>query len=140
MQVWVGLESHRGVRRTRRLRSGANHVRYTFGQEEDMARVPLTKEEGSLARLVFNLEKVGLTEEQFFQLCSDNRDLRMELTAEKELIIMPPVGLKSGWRENLLCTDLTIWARQDGTGIVCSPSTAYTLPNSAVRGPDASWI
>ena len=105
-----------------------------------MARVPLTKEEVAPTRLVLNVEKVGLTEEQFFQLCSDNRDLFMELTARKELIIMPPVGLKSGWRENILSTRLTNWAEKDGTGIVCSPSTAYTLPNSAVRGPDASWI
>ena len=53
-----------------------------------MARVPLIKEAVSPTRLVLNVEKVGLTEEQFFQLCSDNRDLLMELTAQKELVIM----------------------------------------------------
>jgi Uma2 family endonuclease len=105
-----------------------------------MARVPLTKEEVAPARLVLNVEKVGLTEEQFFQLCSDNRDLRMELTARKELIIMTPVGLKSGWRENILSTRLTNWAERDGTGILCSSATAYRLPNGSIRGPDASWM
>ena len=105
-----------------------------------MARVPLTKEEVASARLILSVKNVGLTEEQFFQLCSDNRDLRMELTAQKELIIMAPVGLKSGWRENILSTELTIWARKDGTGIVCSSATAYRLPNSSIRGPDASWV
>ena len=105
-----------------------------------MARVPLTKEEVASAKLVLNVENVGISEEQFFQLCSDNRDLRMELTAQKELIIMPPAGLNSSWRNNILSTDLTIWARKDGTGIVYDSSAGYRLPNTAIRGPDTSWV
>jgi len=105
-----------------------------------MARVPLTKEQVASTKLVLNVENVGLTEEQFFQLCSDNRDLRMELTAQKELIIMPPAGLNSSWRNNILSTDLTIWARKDGTGIVYDSSAGYRLPNTAIRGPDTSWV
>ena len=118
----------------------AQHVRYNRGQEGPMARVPLTKEEVGPTRLVLNVEKIGLTEDQFFQLCSDNRDLRMELTAQKELIIMAPTGLKSAWREIVLSTELMNWARKDGTGIVIGPSGGYKLPNGAIRGPDASWI
>ena len=105
-----------------------------------MARVPLTKEEVSPARLVLNVEKAGLTEEQFFQLCSDNRDLRMELTARKELIIMTPAGLKSSWRNAILTTRVTNWAEKDGTGIVFDSSAGYRLPNTAIRGPDTSWV
>ena len=104
-----------------------------------MARMPLTKEEPVPSNVVLNVEKLGLTEEQFFQLCSDNRDLRMELTAQKELIIMPPAGIKSSWRNNILSTRLTNWGEKDGTGIVCGSSAGYRLPNSAIRGPDASW-
>lgn len=105
-----------------------------------MARMPLTKQEVAPAKVVLNVEKVGLTDEQFFQLCSDNRDLRMELTAQKELIIMPLAGLKTGWRNNLLCYRLTDWALKDGSGIVCDSSTGYRLANRALRAPDASWI
>ena len=105
-----------------------------------MARVPLTKEEVSPSRLVLNVEKAGLTEEQFFQLCSDNRDLRMELTAQKELIIMTPAGLKSSWRNAILTTRVTTWAEKDGTGIVFDSSAGYRLPNAAIRGPDTSWV
>jgi Uma2 family endonuclease len=104
-----------------------------------MARVPLTKEEVTPSNIVLNFENVGITEEQFFQLCCENRDLRMELTAQKELIIMSPVGLKSSWRETILSTELTIWARKDGTGIALNASAGYVLPNTAIRGPDASW-
>ena len=105
-----------------------------------MARVPLTKEQVASTKLVLNVENVGLTEEQFFQLCSDNDDLRMELTAQKELIIMPPAGLNSSWRNNILSTRLTNWAEKDGTGIVFDSSAGYVLPNTAIRGPDTSWI
>ena len=105
-----------------------------------MARVPLTKEEVASAKLVLNVENVGISEEQFFRLCSDNRDLRMELTAQKELIIMPPAGLNSSWRNNILSTRLTNWAEKDGTGIVFDSSAGYVLPNTAIRGPDTSWI
>ena len=95
-----------------------------------MAHAPITKEGVSAGKLVLNVEKVGLTEEQFFQLCGDNRDLRMELTARKELIIMPPAGLKSSWRNNILSTRLTNWAEKDGTGIVFDSSAGYRLPNT----------
>ena len=105
-----------------------------------MARVPLTKEEVVPTRLVLNVENIGLTEEQFIQLCRDNRDLRMELTAQKELIIMSPTGLRSAWRELVLCTRLLTWAEVDGRGIAIGPSGGYTLPNGAIRDPDASWF
>ena len=107
-----------------------------------MARMPLTKEEVTPQNVVLKLAKVGLTEDQFFQLCSDNGDLHMELTAQKELIILAPKGFQTGWRENIFTTRLTNWAEKDGDaiGVVCSPDTLFTLPNKAIRGPDAAWI
>ena len=41
---------------------------------------------------------IDLTDEQFFQLCQNNRDLRFERTATGELIIMPPRGSETGDR------------------------------------------
>jgi len=106
-----------------------------------MPRVPLIKQEATTTgKMILNLANVGLTEEQFLRLCRDNRDLRMELTAQKELILMSPVGLKSGWREGILFFHLMGWALKDGTGIAFGPSSGYRLPNSAIRGPDASWV
>jgi Uma2 family endonuclease len=104
-----------------------------------MARMPLTKEEVTPQNLVLKLGNVGLTDEQFFQLCCDNSDLQMELTAQKELIIMAPTGIKTSWRENILATELTIWAKQDGRGMVCNSQALFKLPNTAYRGPDVSW-
>src|SRR2546426_5196389 len=86
-----------------------------------MARVPLVKEQVIPSKLVLNVENVGLTEEQFFRLSSDNRDLFMELTAQKELIIMAPEGLNSSERGTILCYHLTDWARKEGTGVAYGP-------------------
>src|SRR5205823_12102782 len=90
------------------------------GRRRDMARVPLVRQEVAPTKLVLSLKNVALTEDQFFRLCGDNSDLCMELTAQKELIIMTPVGLMGGWRENIVSARLTNWADKDGTGIVCS--------------------
>ncbi|NEO46657.1 MAG: Uma2 family endonuclease, partial [Moorea sp. SIO4A3] len=50
-----------------------------------------------MTALILNLAPtIKLTDEQFFQLCQDNRDLRLESTSKGELIIMPPTGWKSG--------------------------------------------
>ena len=91
-------------------------------------------------RLVLNVRALELTEDQLLKLCSDNGDLRIELTAGKELIIMPPAGMESGWQEQELIRQVGNWAKLDGTGRAFSSNTGYTLPNGAVRAPDVSWM
>jgi Uma2 family endonuclease len=115
-------------------------MHYNRGQETDMARVNLTEKQLAATPLLLNVESVGLTDEQFFRLCCDNDDLRFELTARKELVIMSPAGAKTSWRNNLICTHLTNWAEKDATGLVFESSAEYSLPNGAKRAPDASWI
>ena len=104
-----------------------------------MARPPAIETETAV-RLVLNAGSAGLTDDQFFRLCSDNRDFRIEMTAQKELIIMSPTKPKTGWRNAKITMRLGIWAEQDGTGVVFDSSTIFTLPNGAKRSPDASWI
>lgn len=94
-----------------------------------------------MTALILNLSPIiELTDEQFFQLCVNNRDLRLEQTAEGELIIMPPTGWKSGNRNSRLTQCLGNWADADGTGLAFDSSTGYILPNGAKRSPDASWV
>ena len=105
------------------------------------AKPPAVEPDVSLPyRLVLNVRALEMTEDQLLKLCSDNGDLRIELTANKELVIMPPVGLEGSWREAELARQVGNWAVQDGTGRVFSSNAGYTLPNGAVRAPDASWM
>lgn len=90
--------------------------------------------------VALDVHSVQLSDEQFHQLCRDNRDLRFELTAKGELIIMPPTGALTGWRNAKLTYRLTAWADADGTGLTFDSSTGFTLPNGAKRSPDAAWI
>ncbi|WP_044206667.1 Uma2 family endonuclease [Coleofasciculus chthonoplastes] len=83
---------------------------------------------------------VTLTDEQFYQLCIANEEHRMELTAEGDLIIMPPTGGESGIRNSDLNADLVIWNRQTRLGYVFDSSTIFKLPNGAKRSPDVSWV
>mgnify|MGYP000715803787 CR=1 FL=1 len=83
---------------------------------------------------------LDLTDEQFWQLCENNRDLRFERTATGELIIMPPTGSETGRRNMDLSFQLQSWSRQNGLGIAFDSSTGFKLPNGANRSPDAAWI
>jgi hypothetical protein len=42
--------------------------------------------------VVLSLENVALSDEQFVELCADNRDFLFERTTRKELVIMTPPG------------------------------------------------
>lgn len=83
---------------------------------------------------------ITMTEEQFFEFCRINRDLRIERTAKGDLELMAPTGGGSGDRNAVLTYLLTGWALQDSTGRVFDSSTGFTLPNGATRSPDASWV
>ncbi|MUG97885.1 Uma2 family endonuclease [Scytonema sp. UIC 10036] len=84
--------------------------------------------------------QINLTDEQFFQLCQNNRDLRFERTANGELIIMPPTGGETSDRNADLTYQLRGWNRQSNLGKSFDSSGGFKLPNGADRSPDASWI
>ncbi len=91
--------------------------------------------------LVLRLRPViELSGEQLLELSSLNDDLRLELTAEGELIVMTPAGGESSRRNLELTVQLGIWTRRDGTGVACDSSGGFILPNGAIRSPDASWV
>ncbi len=83
---------------------------------------------------------IELTDEQFYQLCQMNRNLRLERTGKGELIIMPPTGGETGKRNASLTAQLWLWNEQTGLGEVFDSSTCFKLPNGADRSPDAAWV
>jgi Uma2 family endonuclease len=86
--------------------------------------------------------KLSVSSEQFDQLCLDNPDLRLELTKDGELIVMPPTGGESGKRNSNLVIEVGIWNRQTNLGEIFDSSTGYDF--IAIGGgkmsPDVSWI
>ena len=90
--------------------------------------------------LTLSLNQVALSDEQFYNICQNNRELKFERTTQGDLIIMSPVGGESGNREADLLIDLGIWNRQTELGFIFSSSTIFKLPNGADRSPDVAWI
>jgi len=90
--------------------------------------------------LTLNIDPLTITEEQFYELCRANRDLRLERTATGELIIMPPTGGETGIRNTSIIGQLWWWNEKHNLGQVFDSSTGFRLPNGADRSPDASWI
>jgi Uma2 family endonuclease len=91
------------------------------------------------ANLPATLTAQPMTDEEFSAFCAEHPDLNFEMTAEAELIIMPPTGLLSGASNSDVDAQLATWARKDRRGVVCDSSTGFVLPNGARRSPDASW-
>ncbi|HVN85367.1 MAG TPA: Uma2 family endonuclease [Candidatus Binatia bacterium] len=91
--------------------------------------------------LIVHLEPVlDLSDDQFFEFCQINRDLRIERSAHGELIVMPPTGGATSELNAEITMQLRAWAKRDGSGATFDSSAGFLLPNRAVRSPDAAWV
>ncbi len=82
----------------------------------------------------------SLSDDEFWEFCARNRQLRIEMTKGGQMIIMMPVGGEGSSRNFLLTTRFGAWVEKDGTGIGFDSSGGFKLPNKAKRSPDASWV
>lgn len=81
-----------------------------------------------------------LTDEEFYQFCMDNRDLRIERDAHHQITIMPPTNSETGASNGQLTRLLGNWNEEAEAGIVFDSSAGFTLSTGAMLSPDASWI
>lgn len=89
----------------------------------------------------FNLKPIiDLTDEQFYQLCQANPDVKFERNANGKISIMSPTGGETGNRNFEIGANFAIWNRQTGLGVCFDSSTGFKLPNGATRSPDVAWI
>jgi Uma2 family endonuclease len=91
------------------------------------------------AFLPATLTACPMTDEEFAAFCAEHPDLFFEMTAEGEIIVMPPTYTSTGARCSRIGARLAVWAEQDDRGVSCGSSAGYVLPNGARRSPDASW-
>jgi Uma2 family endonuclease len=81
-----------------------------------------------------------LTHQEFEQLCQDNPQMRLELRANGEVIIMVPAGWESSERNLNLASQVFNWNERTKLGKAFDSSGGFTLPNGAVLSPDVTWI
>ena len=94
-----------------------------------------------MTAITLNLNSIiKLTSEQFYQLCEENPDLKLERNANGELIVMPPTGGETGKSNSTANAQIWTWNDRTELGEVFDSFTGFTLPNKADRSPDASWV
>lgn len=87
-----------------------------------------------------DLRPLKVSNKKFWELCAANPELRLERTAEGEVIMMPPAFSDTGARNLDIGAQLWIWNQRTGLGKAFDSSAGFTLPNGAIRSPDAAWI
>jgi Uma2 family endonuclease len=94
----------------------------------------------AMEALTIDFSTASFTDDQFYYLCRQNEAFCFEMNAQREVIVMSPVGGESGRRELKLGTQVCNWTEQSGLGEAFSSSTMFRLPNGAKRSPDVAWV
>jgi Uma2 family endonuclease len=77
---------------------------------------------------------------EYWAFCEANPDLRIERTAQGEIVIMPPCGGESDYRSLGVAAALRIWAEIDGRGAGFGSTVQFFLPDGSGLSPDAAWV
>lgn len=90
--------------------------------------------------ITIQTEAANLTEEQFFQLCAQNNEIRFERDKYKNIIMNSPTGVFTSRSHSGIIRQLANWNYIYKLGEVFDSSGGFTLPSGAIRNPDAAWI
>jgi Uma2 family endonuclease len=81
-----------------------------------------------------------LSDEELLAFCAANDALQIESDADGSITLMTPAFAGTSWLNQLFSTELTLWARQDGRGVVFGPDLGVRFPDKVMRCPDAAWL
>jgi len=81
-----------------------------------------------------------MNDDEFYAFCQRYPNFRIERTAKGEVIIMPPTGGETSYRNSDLNYQLARWTKRDKRGIAFESNVEFILPSGAARSPDASWV
>ena len=107
--------------------------------EGDLPALPL------VGQLRLNLSALGIDPsapdfgERLCRLSTDNEPYDFEVSAQGDLIVMPPSGWETGANEQAASSRVAIW-QDDNGGLSFPPTVMFNLPSGAHYIPDASWI
>lgn len=91
-------------------------------------------------RITLSLPGIGMTDDEFFEFCQLNKNLKIERNSEGQIIIMSPTGGQTGSWNAELNAELVVWNRKYKLGKTFDSSTGFKLPNGATYGPDGAWM
>jgi Uma2 family endonuclease len=86
-------------------------------------------------------ERYAMTDDELFELCVANKELRIERDEEGQLIIMSPAGSFSSNLNFRLSILFGNWVEANpNVGYGFDSSGGFTLPDRSMRSPDVSFI
>jgi Uma2 family endonuclease len=88
---------------------------------------------------VKGLKYDSMSDNEFFNFCAENDNLRIERDSNRQIFIMAPAGYETGNFNSEIVTDLNLWNRKIKKGKVADSSAGFLLPDTSVLSPDASW-
>ena len=74
-----------------------------------------------------------MTDDEFFAFCRANDPIELERDKFGNIIIVSPIGSKTGLRNITLAGELYAWNKYNELGYVFDSSTGFKLPNGATR-------
>ena len=80
-----------------------------------------------------------MSDDEYFEFCMANPNVRFERTALGEIVIAP-VALDSDDQCADVIMQLRAWAKRDGRGNGYGCSAEFILPTGAAFSPDAAWV
>lgn len=96
---------------------------------------------GGLTSMVMRVDEAhALTDDQFFRLCQENKNLRFERTKEGDIVVMTPTGLETSGRNSDLNLRIGMWNLQAKFRKVFDSNGGFTLPDGSVFAPDAAVV
>jgi|SRR5579863_2001495 Uma2 family endonuclease len=80
------------------------------------------------------------SDDAYLEFCEANPDLLVERNAEGEIVIVPPAGGESDYRNANAVMQLSSWALRNGRGKVFGSSVQFFLADGSAFSPDAAWV
>ena len=83
-----------------------------------------------------------MTADEFFAFCQlpEMSDKRIERDKNGKITIMQPTTSDTGSFNSEVGGEVRDWNKENKAGRTFDSSTGFTLPNTATKSPDVSWI
>ncbi|MBA3786385.1 MAG: Uma2 family endonuclease [Acidobacteria bacterium] len=91
-------------------------------------------------RFEFDDESNKLSVDEFWDFCSQNDKLQIELTKENEITVTFPKGFEFSQRSTEILLQLGSWGKTYRTGKIFNHLIGYALPKGRIFSPSFSWI
>ncbi|GAB3926850.1 Uma2 family endonuclease [Larkinella terrae] len=88
----------------------------------------------------FISEDGHFTEDEFYEFCKANPELRIERAEDGQIYFQMPTGTNTSIKNADLVIEIGIWNRMAKLGKVTDSNGGFTLPDTSVRAPDVAWI